>query len=187
MQQQQQQQHLPSEIGPLCPCGLYSSLKTVIKDNENKGRGFYTCSKNKDQNPCNFFQWADGQESKVPRAKKGANRRRPLTPPIDPPKKLARANACPDLGAAINQTMSIQSAVQAVAATSPCVYDQKMAQLNTANFQMLVRAIEQNTLVLKTLLDFLQDVKKDAKVAPCTTSSSSSDEECPNKNNTISI
>ncbi|KAJ3034776.1 DNA topoisomerase 3-alpha [Rhizophlyctis rosea] len=42
---------------PKCDCGLIAAVKTSNKDNENKGRQFYTCIKSASR--CNFFQWAD--------------------------------------------------------------------------------------------------------------------------------
>jgi hypothetical protein len=48
-----------------CECGLPTVVRQVQKESANKGRYFYTCPKNKEQQPCGFFQWADGQTSKV--------------------------------------------------------------------------------------------------------------------------
>ena len=41
-----------------CNCGLQSVKRTVQKEGDNKGREFFTCSKNRDEQ-CGFFQWAD--------------------------------------------------------------------------------------------------------------------------------
>lgn len=35
-----------------CNCGNVAIWRTVKKDNQNKGRDFWTCSE------CNFFKWA---------------------------------------------------------------------------------------------------------------------------------
>ena len=39
---------------PKCGCGLIATMKTSNKDNENKGRQFWTCVKSAAR--CNFFQ-----------------------------------------------------------------------------------------------------------------------------------
>ena len=39
-----------------CECGVQAATRTVVKDNENKGRQFYKCGEN---DACNFFAWAD--------------------------------------------------------------------------------------------------------------------------------
>ena len=43
--------------GVICECGLSAKLLTVLKDNSNRGRLFYTCRNSKGR--CGFFQWAD--------------------------------------------------------------------------------------------------------------------------------
>ncbi|KAI6656591.1 DNA topoisomerase 3-alpha isoform X2 [Oopsacas minuta] len=42
----------------LCHCNYPAKLRTVDKDNLNKGRQFYNCTKQKG-NACEFFQWED--------------------------------------------------------------------------------------------------------------------------------
>ncbi|KAH9892651.1 prokaryotic type I DNA topoisomerase [Cubamyces lactineus] len=42
---------------PQCDCGVPAAERTVTKDNENKGRKFWTCSQGRQ---CQFFQWTDG-------------------------------------------------------------------------------------------------------------------------------
>ena len=44
--------------GVTCYCGDSAKFLTVKKNNENKGRKFYTCAKPK-RNECGFFEWAD--------------------------------------------------------------------------------------------------------------------------------
>ncbi|KAJ8319013.1 hypothetical protein KUTeg_004104 [Tegillarca granosa] len=51
-----------SDMGPNCNCGELSKCLTVQKEGPNKGRQFHTCSKPRGEG-CNFFQWADENDS----------------------------------------------------------------------------------------------------------------------------
>ena len=51
-QRQQQQQQQPSEGEVLCQCGNSAVLRQVQKDNQNKGKWFYTCASGR----CRFFR-----------------------------------------------------------------------------------------------------------------------------------
>ncbi|EAU90946.2 hypothetical protein CC1G_02333 [Coprinopsis cinerea okayama7 len=47
---------------PKCKCNKDAATRTVTKDNENKGRVFYTCE-NPQGEQCGFFEWADAPSS----------------------------------------------------------------------------------------------------------------------------
>lgn len=166
--------HLPiySEIGGPCKCGLSSVLRQVTKESANKGRYFYTCPKNQNQDPCDYFVFADGEPSKVnTRYNKGTKRASPTTtttttttaaPPVEKKAKLNRANGVADLGPAIKEAAGFVGN-----------WDSKLIQLNTANAQLLTRAIEQNTLaveacrgMMEMLVKLVQDNKKGEQAAP---------------------
>lgn len=57
-----------------CNCGQPASQRIVQKDNENKGRSFYTCSGTIDSR-CNFFQWASDAEAGVGTSTNSTNHR----------------------------------------------------------------------------------------------------------------
>lgn len=157
---QQQQQF--DEVGAPCKCGLSSVLRQVTKESANQGRYFYTCPKNKNQDPCDYFLWADGEDSKVVTR---YNKRPQASPsksqqPAVKKQKFVRHNAVADLGPAIKAAASEAKGFDAQ-------FDTKLAQLNTANMQMLIRAIEQNTLasqhmagMMDLLVKVLQQDKK---------------------------
>uniref|UniRef100_A0A0W0EWV8 DNA topoisomerase n=1 Tax=Moniliophthora roreri TaxID=221103 RepID=A0A0W0EWV8_MONRR len=48
---------------PQCDCGIPAGQRTVTKENENKGRQFWTCG---DDRKCNFFRFVDDPDLKVP-------------------------------------------------------------------------------------------------------------------------
>ncbi|KAK7053262.1 DNA topoisomerase [Paramarasmius palmivorus] len=59
-----QTSHLPEEQEPpQCDCSVPAAKRTVTKDNENKGRQFWTCG---NERKCNFFRFVDDPEPKVP-------------------------------------------------------------------------------------------------------------------------
>lgn len=45
----------PQQQAPACDCGIPCAVRISGKDNENKGRPFFTCSKK----VCKMFKWAD--------------------------------------------------------------------------------------------------------------------------------
>lgn len=47
---------------PQCNCRTAVVLRTVVKDGPNKGKGFYSCSKN-GADKCGYFQWKDNNQS----------------------------------------------------------------------------------------------------------------------------
>ncbi|KAF9264166.1 prokaryotic type I DNA topoisomerase [Marasmius fiardii PR-910] len=48
---------------PLCNCNIPAARRTVVKENENKGRKFWTCG---NERACQFFQFLDEPQSNVP-------------------------------------------------------------------------------------------------------------------------
>ena len=52
------------KIGLMCNCGLETVLREVKKDGPNKGKLFYTCSKNY-ENKCDYFMWKDESDNKI--------------------------------------------------------------------------------------------------------------------------
>lgn len=48
-----------------CTCGSAAALRQSNKENENKGRYFYTCAKGDKFGGCKFFRWQDQQPIKV--------------------------------------------------------------------------------------------------------------------------
>jgi len=50
--------HKPGSSIPACLCGLPAIAFVVAKDNQNYGRLFWTCRKEKDQR-CEYFAWHD--------------------------------------------------------------------------------------------------------------------------------
>ncbi|KAI0786764.1 DNA topoisomerase [Abortiporus biennis] len=48
-----------SKVEVYCQCGESAGERVVTKDNENKGRKFWTCENRK----CQFFEWMDGPSS----------------------------------------------------------------------------------------------------------------------------
>jgi len=52
---------------PMCSCGNESVQRTVVKQGENTGRLFFTCSLPRDNSSsCGFFQWADAPVAPPP-------------------------------------------------------------------------------------------------------------------------
>ena len=49
---------------PNCNCDVPAAERTAGKDNENKGRQFWTCG---NERKCDFFQWADAVPNAAPR------------------------------------------------------------------------------------------------------------------------
>jgi hypothetical protein len=143
-------------VGANCKCGLPSVLRQVTKESANQGRYFYTCPKNKNQGPCDYFLWADGEDSKV-QTRYNA-KRQPTTPPQaqqQPQKKtrvLQRSNAVSDIRPVM---AAMEEEKQQVCTPLSKGFDQqfdaKMIQLSTAQAQMLTKAIEENTMYLRCL------------------------------------
>jgi hypothetical protein len=52
------------KIGLMCNCELETVLREVKKDGPNKGKLFYTCSKNY-ENKCDYFMWKDESDNKI--------------------------------------------------------------------------------------------------------------------------
>ncbi|KZS99267.1 prokaryotic type I DNA topoisomerase [Sistotremastrum niveocremeum HHB9708] len=62
---------------PDCQCGQPAAERTVTKENENKGRAFWTCGNNK---TCTFFEWVEGTSTEgAARASRGATLKRAPT------------------------------------------------------------------------------------------------------------
>lgn len=51
-------------VKPKCHCDLFATLKTVLKDGENKDKKYYTCTRA--MKKCSFFEWADDQGRVLP-------------------------------------------------------------------------------------------------------------------------
>jgi hypothetical protein len=51
-------QNSEENVNVLCKCNLPAIIREVFKDGPNKGKLFYTCSKNRDEK-CNYFMWKD--------------------------------------------------------------------------------------------------------------------------------
>lgn len=52
------------ETGDDDPNDFLVAKRQVKKDNENFGRQFYCCARGK-EDQCNFFEWCDGEPSKI--------------------------------------------------------------------------------------------------------------------------
>lgn len=141
------------ELGELCFCGLNSVLRQCTKGKpENTGRYFYTCPKNKDQDPCKFFSWADTPKRPATTRPNFAVRDFPGSQP-PAPKKLKRSHAVADLSTCMNPnqpeptTPTLSSSQRGLLQE----WDSRMAMISSANAQMLTKAIDQNNLNLEAM------------------------------------
>ena len=74
---------------PECTCGDKAAERTVVKDNENKGRKFWTC----ENKVCNFFQWFDGPSNSAGPSTFATNSRAPSSTSV--PSKRPLSSAAP--------------------------------------------------------------------------------------------
>ncbi|KAG7098452.1 hypothetical protein E1B28_000402 [Marasmius oreades] len=58
------------EEPPRCDCNVSAAQRTVVKDNENKGRKFWTCG---NERACKYFQFVDEPTSNVPAKRTHSN------------------------------------------------------------------------------------------------------------------
>lgn len=144
------------ELGELCFCGLNSVLRQCTKGKpENTGRYFYTCPKNKDQDPCKYFAWADAPNTfKRPSSTTKPNfapKDFPVPPPA--PKKLKRSHAVADLSTCMNPTQPEPTTPTLSSSQRGLLqeWDSRMAMISSANAQMLTKAIDQNNLNLEAM------------------------------------
>lgn len=148
------------ELGELCFCGLNSVLRQCTKGKpENTGRYFYTCPKNKDQDPCKYFAWADAKKAPARetltsdfRAKPNFAARDFPQPPA--PKKLKRSHAVADLSTCMNPAQQPEPTTPTLSSSQKGLlkeWDSRMAMISSANAQMLTKAIDQNNLNLEAM------------------------------------
>ena len=166
------------ELGENCFCGLSSCLRQCTKGKpENTGRFFYTCPKNKDQDPCKYFAWADAPPKRPTTTRPNfAVRDFPGSQP-PAPKKLKRSNAVADLTTCMTEpapTTPLSSSLRSIQE-----WDARMGIISAANAQMLTKAVEQNTLSVDRLNKMIELLAKTMKKNSSPSGDESSDESLP--------
>ena len=139
------------ELGVNCFCGLSSVLRQCQKGKPgNVGRFFYTCPKNKDQDPCKYFLWADAPAKATPP---------PPPAKVQPPphKKLKRTYAVADLSTTMPITPPEPTTPLSASQKGMLQeWDSRMAMVSSANAQMLIKALEQNTLAMEAMKKMME-------------------------------
>lgn len=148
------------ETGEQCNCGLTSVLKQAGPQAKNAGRWFYCCPLlPTDQGRCKFFKFADTVQATP--SQQQSKRRASSPPRIAKKQKLERHDAVADISPLLEDASASCSIPQMPhmppAKTSmDRQFDQGLAQLNMANFQIMQRSLDQATLAITHLTHTLQ-------------------------------
>jgi len=125
-------------------------LPTVLRMSQtaaNPGRFYYTCPKNKNEGSCGYFCWADQPRPFAQKGKRQAAQPPAATPMFKKAKAqhpiLKRSNAMDDITQAAKPAIPQSDFANNL--------ERSCMIINSANAQLLMRALEQNTIQMSAL------------------------------------